>query len=296
MITTVTNLSVHNVFAETGDESRLAANAGDATAARYELKYLVPEDCWADLKRDLLHFLVHDRYATATDGQYAVRSLYFDTPNIRFYYEKLEGLSCRFKVRIRRYEAARATASEWFFEIKSKYHNACVKPPRLAFSDALLKQHLLSHGSIHLNQLIDRISPGRAVSHQPAIWGLSLEPKVLVVYDREPLVDPGRSRFRVTLDSNLRAVFTSNPYAPIGVSDRIPLPVLMEVKFERNIPSWLEAFIRKYRLRGQSTSKYGHGVETAFPLLGVPRAHAFSDEGVAPPAVGVLKNLFGLFH
>ncbi len=269
---------------------------GHEATARYELKYLVPEDCGAALASDLRQFLVHDPHATAAGGHhYAVRSLYFDTPNIRFYYEKLNGDSCRFKVRIRRYETPRANPSDWFFETKTKYHNACVKPPRLSFSDTLLRQHWHARGSIHLNELLDRISLGQPVSHQPAIWGLPLEPKVLVVYEREPLVDPRRSRFRVTLDSNLRARFSGDPYLPLGPADRIPLPLLMEVKFERHIPFWLENLIRKYHLQMQSTSKYCQGAEAAFPFVGVPRVRAFSDEGVAPAALGLLKNLFGSF-
>lgn len=273
-----------------------APTAPAGTTTRFELKYLVPEDCGAELEEDLLRFLVHDKYATHTGGkQYTVRSLYFDTPNIRFYYEKLNGNSCRFKVRIRRYETPGAGPSDWFFEIKSKYHNACVKPRRLAFRDALLKEHLRDYGSIHLNKLLDQISPGQPVSHQPAIWSFPLEPKVLVIYEREPFVDPRRLRFRVTLDSNLRAHFTGDPYAQLGLSDQIPVPLLMEVKFERHIPFWLENLIRKYRLQLQSTSKYCQGTEAAFPFVGVPRARAFSDEGVAPAALGLLKNLFGSF-
>jgi hypothetical protein len=45
----------------------------------------------------------------------------------------------------------------------------------------------------------------------------------------------------------------------------------------------------------ESTSKYGLGVESAIPLFGTPRSVAFSDEGVAPSEVNLLKNFFGVF-
>jgi hypothetical protein len=126
---------------------------------------------------------------------YRIHSLYFDTPNNRAYHEKIDGINCRSKVRIRRYFTRDAMWSDWFLEIKSKYHNACVKAHRLAFSDALLADHLLRHGSIRLNELVDEIGKRLSPGNQPAIWSLPLEPKLLVVYDREPLVDPRQARF-----------------------------------------------------------------------------------------------------
>ena len=59
------NLSVQELLAECGEDERLAPEAtvpaeAAGRTARYELKYLVPEDCCTDLKRDLLRFLVHE--------------------------------------------------------------------------------------------------------------------------------------------------------------------------------------------------------------------------------------------
>ena len=139
-----------------------------------------------------------------------------------------------------------------------------------------------------------QISPQRTVSQQATIWGLPLEPKILVIYDREAFVDALRRGFRVTFDSNIRAVFTGNPYEQIDQTGSMRLPILMEVKFEKNTPLWLDALIRKYNLSTEPTSKYNQGVEASFHLIGVPRARAFSDEGVSLSALAYLKHLLGI--
>lgn len=260
-----------------------------AAATRFEVKYLLPDGCLQQLRRDLSQFLHHDQHATiSAGGQYKVRSLYFDTPNNRAYHEKIDGINCRSKVRIRRYFTRDAMWSDWFLEIKSKYHNACVKAHRLAFSDALLADHLLRHGSIRLNELVDEIGKRLSPGNQPAIWSLPLEPKLLVVYDREPLVDPRQARFRLTFDMNIQARLTSNPYEEVGWADRLALPVIMEVKFERGIPAWLAVLIRKYDLRMESTSKYAQGKDAASWSLGVPRTGAVASGALASSALRYL--------
>src|SRR5699024_5795974 len=68
---------------------------------RYELKYLVPEDTVPAIREELNQHMVRDPYAGPTG--YGVWSVYYDTANLRFYREKIEGLKFRRKLRIRRY-------------------------------------------------------------------------------------------------------------------------------------------------------------------------------------------------
>src|SRR5436190_409416 len=84
------------------------------------------------------------------------------------------------------------------------------------------------YGALRLNALVDQLVSGRPVSQQPVLWALPLEPKLLIVYDRVPLVDPRHPRLRLTLDFDIRARFTGDPYEPLGLTDRLPLPVVME--------------------------------------------------------------------
>lgn len=68
---------------------------------RFELKYLVPVDQAADIRDELAERMDTDPHSPV--GGYGVWSLYYDTPRLRFYWEKIEGLKFRRKLRIRHY-------------------------------------------------------------------------------------------------------------------------------------------------------------------------------------------------
>lgn len=68
---------------------------------RFELKYLVPVEQAADIRDELAERMDRDLHSPV--GGYGVWSLYYDTPRLRFYWEKIEGLKFRRKLRIRHY-------------------------------------------------------------------------------------------------------------------------------------------------------------------------------------------------
>jgi len=77
----------------------------DATASalhrfnRYETKYLMAESRLAELHALLGVRMAKDAYQTQATR---VTSLYYDTPDLRFYWEKIDGLRFRRKLRIRK--------------------------------------------------------------------------------------------------------------------------------------------------------------------------------------------------
>ncbi|MEU3120556.1 VTC domain-containing protein, partial [Streptomyces albidoflavus] len=68
---------------------------------RFELKYLVPVEQAAQIRDELAERMERDAHSPV--GGYGVWSLYYDTPQLRFYWEKIEGLKFRRKLRIRHY-------------------------------------------------------------------------------------------------------------------------------------------------------------------------------------------------
>jgi hypothetical protein len=81
--------------------SRLRAPGKLHAFNRYELKYLLPRTLVADVRAELTARMQVDAHA-GTNG-YGVWSLYYDTGHLLFYWEKIEGLKFRRKLRIRRY-------------------------------------------------------------------------------------------------------------------------------------------------------------------------------------------------
>jgi len=105
---------------------------------RYEFKYIVKNSDVDRLRNMILPFVNVDKFAEVDDKhQYTVRSIYFDTPKYDFYYEKVEGIKNRKKVRLRGYDKEDGN-NIVFFEIKRKYDIPIVKfRAPVKFEDAL---------------------------------------------------------------------------------------------------------------------------------------------------------------
>jgi len=68
---------------------------------RFELKYLVRIQEAESFKQALKADLVPDDHGDST-GRYDISSLYYDSPDFRLYWEKVDGIKTRRKLRIRR--------------------------------------------------------------------------------------------------------------------------------------------------------------------------------------------------
>ncbi len=91
-----------------------------------------------------------------------------------------------------------------------------------------------------------------------------LEPKVLVDYIRRPYINNYGLYFRLTFDSNIVAspannLFQTNDKA-IFQECRAGYTIL-ELKFDRGVPSWFHRIIQNYNLRRLSISKFVIGME-----------------------------------
>ena len=75
-----------------------------ADRSRYEYKFKIPLDLIDDVRKFILPYTKFDPYLEKHGNQrYTVRSIYFDTPELDFYYEKIDGVKIRKKLRVRTY-------------------------------------------------------------------------------------------------------------------------------------------------------------------------------------------------
>ena len=82
---------------------------------RHERKYLLPQEEYRRLRGTLESLLPKDSHTG--DSGYSIRSLYFDTLWDGDYFEKLDGVELRRKLRLRLYDP---TAGHAFLEMKQK--------------------------------------------------------------------------------------------------------------------------------------------------------------------------------
>lgn len=230
---------------------------------RYELKYFVTP---AEMQqvRDLTRpFMRPDDFAAGREeNQYTVRSIYFDTPNLRFYYEKEAGLKNRKKLRLRTYNQ-RDSHSVSALEIKRKYGRTIFKERVLLPLDQ--GQSLLTEGSA----LLERLELSAASRHTLERFVfllnvLRLRSTVLVTYEREAYVGRDDQRVRVTLDKHVRSMIRpelDEIHSERGLRHLTDRRQILELKFDRVMPRWLRTVTSMLSRSHQPISKYCRGID-----------------------------------
>ncbi|MGW0592479.1 VTC domain-containing protein [Streptosporangium sp. NPDC002607] len=249
-----------------GGEGRVS-DAGRALRApsrlhafnRYEIKYLVDTALVDELRGEMERRL--DRDAHSGDEGYGIWSVYYDTRGLRFYWEKIEGLKFRRKLRIRHYgDRFKVTAdTPVFVEIKQRVNRVTQKRRVcLPYADAL------------------RLCDGREpVEHTEAerpfveevldlVCRLDLRATAMTGYQRHAYV--GRDAdvgLRVTFDQRVRGR-DRDFHIGADAQNRFIVPPtksIIEVKANERVPYWLTDLTAKRNLQVVRVSKYCQSVE-----------------------------------
>ena len=203
-----------------------------AVPLRHELKFYIGTPQYLALKSSLKGVMHTDPHAVKNGGEYAIRSLYFDTVFDTAYYDKINGVKDRDKYRIRIYNYS---DSEIFMECKTKVggliSKRSVKIPR-SLADQLIAADPTGLEFTRSGLLRDVFREMRLNL---------LHPAVIVDYDREPFIHPAED-VRITFDKNVRTGLNSVDM----FNDQVPtLPVMdhgeiiLEVKYNRILPQHL---------------------------------------------------------
>ena len=220
--------------------------------SRFEIKYLVHAPTKAALMHDVAAMTRADNYAGVRGGSYVVRSLYLDSPQSKAYYEKTGGILKRSKYRIRTYNGY---PSVRFLEIKERLSNRIAK----------LKERIDSE---QYQAIISRRHlPGfqnsavlRRFWHDAVMT--ALRPVLIIQYKRQPLVGAADLDLRVTFDSEMRVSRARNLEKQNSLYTVLPAGyAILEIKFNRYLPRWIQELARKYSLTDIPCSKFCLGLE-----------------------------------
>jgi SPX domain protein involved in polyphosphate accumulation len=260
--------------------SSTASSARTDTASRlhafnrFEIKYLVPEDQAGELRAELRRHMDDDAHSGA--GGYPITSVYYDTQHLKFYWEKIEGLKFRRKLRVRHYGTADdlTPESKVFVEIKQRVNRVTQKRRvALPYRDAL--QLCSAEGYEPAGEVSTR---ERAFLDEVAtlVGELDLRPTVTTGYHREAWV--GREAdlgLRITLDHRLRGRDRDFHLSSESVN-RLTLPPrlsILEVKANERVPAWVTDVAARLSLDVVRISKYCQSVQ-AFGLAPRSIMHA----------------------
>ena len=234
---------------------------------RFELKYLLPLRQAEEIKRDLRAYVEPDRHGDL-HGSYFLTSLYYDGPDLRFYWEKLDGIKFRRKLRIRRYGNGAPLTAETpvFVEIKQRINRVTQKRrAQMSYADALrlCSQREAPEHNVQDAALVDEVLS--------MAWQYNLRPSSVVRYQRQAFVggeyDPG---LRVTFDTDLSYRSANLDLAESQTGDDLPLfPgdwAVMEIKVNERVPYWLTEVVAEHNLNITRVSKYCKSIELATAL------------------------------
>ncbi len=245
------------------------ATALDALSAirafnRFELKYLIGRDQIEAVRRDLSERLHPDPHSR--DGSYPVWSLYYDTPDRKFYWEKIDGVKFRRKLRIRHYgsPASLDASTTVFVEIKQRINRVTQKRRvALPYDDAL------SLCDSHARPEKVAAEDDRVVDEVlMLVGGLDLEPSAITGYQRLAMLGYDTdSGLRVTFDTHLRGRTTDLVLHSKVVTGSIldPSLAIVEVKVNERVPYWLTEKVARHNMQLVRISKYCTSVEGVAP-------------------------------
>lgn len=218
------------------------------TEYRHEYKYRIDAMQKAVLQLRAQGVMERDAHVGA-DGEYLIRSLYFDSPDDACFYENENGDDPREKYRIRFYNCDTSRIS---LECKAKVRGMTKKTACPITLDQC-RQFMV--GGIPEPER--EISPGQAAMfHQ--LRQRCLRPVVIVQYTRMPFVC-GAGNVRVTFDD---LIFSSNDIAGF-LEPEIPLrgvlgtgESILEVKWDELLPGCIKGQLALDSLQWTSFSKY----------------------------------------
>ncbi|WP_327300147.1 polyphosphate polymerase domain-containing protein [Streptomyces goshikiensis] len=246
---------------------------------RFELKYLVPVEEAAEIRDELAGRMDQDLHSPV--GGYGVWSLYYDTPQPRFYWEKIEGLKFRRKLRLRHYGDLDAVTDESpvCVEIKQRVNRVTQKrritPPYGVARQLCDERQMVDHSprdSAFVQEVLE------------LVVRLNLQPTAITGYQREDLV--GRDAdtgLRVTFDRRIQGRDRDFHFGIATPENRFTIPPhmsLMEIKVNERTPHWITDLAARRNLNLVRISKYVQPVEAFWPA---PRSVFHVNEADYPP-------------
>jgi hypothetical protein len=226
---------------------------------RFELKYVVHWSVADALRANVSAYVERDPHA-GDQGLYRISSLYFDSPDLTCFWEKIEGIKYRRKLRLRTY--GESGDSHAFVEIKQRIDRTVQKRRvRCPLEPAIEAMH-------EPQRMLQQLPTDPVISEALYLVDtMRLEPKMVVSYQREAYLGIYEDGLRITFDTSLR--YSDRDLRLGRTSDNekyflAPDLVIVEIKFNERVPLWLCSHLNRLSMVGQRVSKYCAAVGLAY--------------------------------
>lgn len=226
---------------------------------RFELKYLISHDQVRGFVEAITPYVTADSNVVGGQG-YPIYSVYWDSDGWTLFWEKIEGLKDRRKLRVRRY----AGVDYAFVEIKHRTDRTLQKRrTRLPletiyrsfrdtdadFDDSATVENPVVNEALYLRYR-HRLRPRIAISYRRRAFFGRFEPDLRITFDT-------RVQYH-TADTDIAQPFETGTYV---VDPRI---AILEIKFNDRVPDWLVRLVASHGLEMTRMSKFCTAVDRAY--------------------------------
>ena len=225
---------------------------------RFEVKYLVATKAIPGLIEEFAEYTIPDPHDPG-DG-YRIHSVYWDTTDFRFFWEKIEGTKFRRKLRFRRY----GELASVFAEVKQR-EDRTVQKRRLVWTPEEMAD-VFGDGDTPVDW--DRAARD-PVSTEIALMieRLQLRPRMAVHYRRRALFGRFDPELRLTFDGRIQYHHAALDIARPFESGRYaldPRASVFEVKYNHRAPRWLTKAVARHGFQMVRMSKYCNAVDRCY--------------------------------
>ena len=243
-----------------------------AYSNRSEIKYIVDIETFSRMKKDIDPFFEYDKKG-GDNGKYIVSSIYYDSSDLRFYTEKIDGEKVRNKIRIRVYLDFKGkhrlidlgelrSKNKILLEIKKRNNTNIVKNKLLMFEDEAQK-FLKNPSFIDIERYSEE---ERCILSNIAYINstYNLRPIVVIQYIRQAFLTKSFPRVRLTFDTILKCRSKNFYVHDLNLGNYFLEPSLgiLEIKYNTSFPTWLSTLVKKYNLSQVTFSKYCTAIES----------------------------------
>lgn len=225
---------------------------------RFELKYLVQHEVASEFIRSLDGY-VHTDPNCDGDGGYPIYSVYCDSSHFSLFWEKIEGIKFRRKVRFRRY----GDSPDVFLEIKQRINRTLqkrrVRWPLEKVAQTFCDGNIVGKIEHDGDPILAEVS---FLWHQ-----YRLHPSIAISYRRHAFFALFEPDLRITFDTRVQYHAEDlDILRPFEVGKYVVEPdlVIMEIKFNHRVPLWLCKLVNRYGFRQVRLSKYCRAVDREY--------------------------------
>ncbi len=218
---------------------------------REEIKYSLTDNDFNIINYNLKTFLKKDSYCK--NDYYTISSIYFDDYNKTSYYQVKNGISERWKYRIRFYDY-----DDSYIRLEKKYKiNGLTNKKSVRITKETLSSIL--DNSIKFDKNFEPLLNEFILKMKTDL----LRPIILIEYDRIPYVYK-LGNVRITLDFNIRY---TNKFNDIFNKDKrvyYLVNKILEVKYNEFMPDYIKNKIELKHLEQISFSKFNESLDNMF--------------------------------